>query len=83
MGFRELSDEDIVKAATLLIRSLYESGGLGRVEAVTEIVVGTPEGGWSATFIGETNKKRETLKMIAEGDSVRYGTPQQVNQGDG
>ena len=46
---------DIKQLANLLIRSIFEDGGLGRVLSIDEVTPGTPANGWTIRFTGETN----------------------------
>ena len=64
---------DIKQLANLLIRSIFEDGGLGRVLSIDEVTPGTPANGWTIRFTGETNgRTADPYIAIYDGEAISY-----------
>lgn len=64
---------DINQLANLLIRSIFEDGGLGRVLSIDEVTPGTPANGWTIRFTGETNgRTADPYIAIYDGEVISY-----------
>lgn len=59
--------------ALLLVKSIFEDGGLGRVLSVDEVTPGTPANGWTIRFTGETNgRTADPYIATYDGEAISY-----------
>jgi hypothetical protein len=75
VGFAERSAQSAeqTRLAALLIRSIFEDGGLGRVVSVDDVRPGIPAGGWTVRFTGETNgRTADPYIATYDGDEISY-----------
>ena len=64
---------NINQLANLLIRSIFEDGGLGRVLSIDEVTPGTPANGWTIRFTGETNgRTADPYIATYDGEVISY-----------
>lgn len=70
---RSVQSAEQARLATLLIRSIFEDGGLGRVVSVDDVQPGIPAGGWTIQFTGETNgRTADPYIATYDGDEISY-----------